>query len=327
MAGDWIKMRAELYTHPRFMRLFSHLIADDPACGLFAYACNEETMASLDMPRNATPMHLALRLVTERALREVTMSVLLRVWCAVNSHCKAVGDDAVMSPFSIDDVDAIAGFPGFGDALESAGWLVRGEDHNSLVFPNFLEHNSPACLRKAPLSNAERQRVFRERQKAKNHAGKQRVTNRNESNGREEKRREENTIPPIVPQAGTESKPKKPRKPREDTPDHPETFTRFWEAFPRRRRGDRPGTVRAWNKATRKADPETIVAALIEYAASDQGRGAFVRMATTWLNQEAWTDDREAWRDRPSAARAVPSNGAAPPTEYLTFERDAGGAA
>jgi hypothetical protein len=35
-----------------------------------------------------------------------------------------------------------------------------------------------------------------------------------------------------------------------------------------------------------------------EYAASDQGRGGYVRMPTTWLNQQGYDDTPEAWKDK-----------------------------
>lgn len=178
MAGDWIKVRQELFTHPRFLALAHDLIYNDDRPGLLIYVCGENALGVNTIPPSDIPLcERALRCVTEEALRAVTMSSLLKVWCAVNAHCKIEGTDAVMFPFSIFELDAIAGFDGFGETMIDVGWVVNGK-RNSLRFPNFLEFNEPACLRKNPLSNAERQRLYRERKNS--------VTKSNGCNDREE---------------------------------------------------------------------------------------------------------------------------------------------
>jgi len=72
-------------------------------------------------------------------------------------------------------------------------------------------------------------------------------------------------------------------------------FDRFWESFPSGRRKSKAKAREAWTKAVRKADPETIIAAAAEYAESVEGRGDYVKMPSTWLNGECWSDDRAAW--------------------------------
>jgi hypothetical protein len=194
MAGDWIKMRGELWTHPRFIALSNMLIycdKDEHHIGMLVYACGWDAL-QLDVfpPNNENVTDKALRGVTKKALRDVTMCALLRVWCAVNSHCKVQGVDAVCSPMGLSDLDEIAGFEGFGEALEVVGWVISEESSDSLIFPNFVEFNEPAILRKKPAkSNAERQAEFRQRK-----AEKECVTKSNESNAREEKRREDKSI-------------------------------------------------------------------------------------------------------------------------------------
>lgn len=217
MAGDWIKMRGELLTHPRFLSLCSALIyrADPP--GLLVYVCGADALdIGVMPPRTDSVTERALRIVTERALRDVTALTLLRVWCAVNSHCKVRGSDAVMKPMSLSDLDDVAGFEGFAEALKSVGWVRPGDD-NSLLFPNFLEFNEPACLRRIPKTNAERQRLFRKKHPSKQRP-KQRVTRSNESNAREEKRREEEEANASSSAPGEPAKKKparSPPKPRE----------------------------------------------------------------------------------------------------------------
>lgn len=174
MAGDWIKMRGGLFSHPKFLSLSSGLIHGENSAGLLAYVCGVD--ASEKESQNVTK---SSQNVTEPSLRDVTLCALLRVWCAVNEHCKVDGDDAVCSPMTVSDVDSIAGFEGFGSALESVGWLKRDED-KSLRFPNFLEFNEPACIRNRPMTNAERQKNYRDRKKGEQERGRDRVT---ESNG------------------------------------------------------------------------------------------------------------------------------------------------
>lgn len=212
MAGDWIKMRAELTTHPRFLALCRELTSGDCAEGFLSYVLGEEVLEKgVYPPRNETVTVRALRCVTERALRDVTLSLLLRVWCAVNTHGKVEGNDAVMPQMGPDEIDAITGCRDFGSAMMAVGWIQQ-RSPNSLVFPNFLEYNQPASLRGVPLTNAERQARHRSRIKDKESP----VTKVTKSNAREEKIREEE--PPFLSSPTGEQKnealPIDPSKPR-----------------------------------------------------------------------------------------------------------------
>jgi hypothetical protein len=188
MAGDWIKMRGELATHPRLSAIYNQLVYGDDS-GFLIYVCGMDALDIGVVPaRDDTVTERALRCVTERALRDVALSSLLRVWCAVNAHCKVDDTDAIMSPMTLSDLDDIAGFSGFGDAMQTAGWVLQ-QDDNSLRFHNFLEFNEPACLRHEPLTGAERAKLWRERKKAALAAKNGGVTKVTKRNGREEKRR------------------------------------------------------------------------------------------------------------------------------------------
>src|SRR6202022_913251 len=105
--------------------------------------------------------------VTENALRDVTQNALMRVWEAVTRHCKFDGEDAVMKPFTLDEVDRVAGIRGFGSAMEEVGWVEKADD-KSLRFKNFREHNDPSKGEAEPKTAAERQKAFREKKKARN---------------------------------------------------------------------------------------------------------------------------------------------------------------
>jgi len=202
MNGEWIKMRGELLTHPRFLALYSALLHGDDPHGLIRYAVAEESLPyGVHPPDEAGPVAAALRSVTEAALRDVTLVTLLRVWCAVNAHSKVSGSDAVMAPMSLDDLDGVAGFGGFGQAMLASGWVRHGE-RNSLVFPNFCEFNEPRCLRGGPAkSGKERQREYRARKKAEAAAAARDETLRTVTNG-DGRREEKRTINPPSPPPG-----------------------------------------------------------------------------------------------------------------------------
>jgi hypothetical protein len=74
-------------------------------------------------------------------------------------------------------------------------------------------------------------------------------------------------------------------------------FVEFWQVFPAIRKQDRADAYKAWRAAVKETDPVAIIAAAIEYAASDVGQGRFAKGPGPWLRKHCWLDDREAWRD------------------------------
>lgn len=74
-----------------------------------------------------------------------------------------------------------------------------------------------------------------------------------------------------------------------------ENFERFWLAFPKGRKQSKGAARDAFFKALRKESAETIIAAATHYATTPAGKGQYVKMPSTWLNQECWDDDRAAW--------------------------------
>ncbi len=184
MAADWIKMRGELMTHPKFLSLCSSLLSGEGREGLLEYACG-----STRNGRNEC--HESCVTIRDIALNDVTLCALLKVWMGVNSHCKVSGTDAIMQPMRVHDIDNVTGIRGFGEAMVSVGW-VRVHDRNSLLFPNFLEFNEPASLRRKPLTSAERQRLFRSRKAAESDMSRN-VTDVTKCNDRRDETRVLNT--------------------------------------------------------------------------------------------------------------------------------------
>lgn len=67
-------------------------------------------------------------------------------------------------------------------------------------------------------------------------------------------------------------------------------FELFWAMYPKRM--DKGRSRSSWRRATRKADPQTILAGLRRYAASREGEPErFTKAPANWLDGECWTDD------------------------------------
>ena len=163
MSGEWIKMRSSLGTHPKVLRIAAR-IGELPA-GHMAPGFNG-------------PL---LELVSRDVTRDITVSTLLRVWCATNEHTV----DGKWFGVTLLDIDSVAGVPGFAAAMMEVGWLQ--DDGESMTLCNFLEWNAPG-KDGARSSAATRQKAYRDRQKSNVTRD---VTRDVTSNAREEKRREE----------------------------------------------------------------------------------------------------------------------------------------
>lgn len=174
MAGDWIKMRASLCTHPKVW-MIADLIGGSDEIGR----------------RLSTGYNGALsEIVTRDVTRDIALAALLRVWCATNEHT----DDGVWHMSTLDTLDNAAGIVGFGAAMAAAEWAIYNEKKGTVTLPNFLEYNAPA-KHGGRSSAAERQARYREKIKLERDAQRNAscdVTGDITRNGREEKRREEN---------------------------------------------------------------------------------------------------------------------------------------
>ena len=146
MANDWIKMRSSLVTHPKVTAICkaverSKIVGKKLSIGFGGALCE---------------------IVTRDVTRDVTLASLFRVWCAANEHTS----DGVWYGIELDDLDHVAGIPGFGSMMEAVGWAVVDVDSQTVTFPNFLEYNAPAKEGRGS-SAAERQRRYREKSRTK----------------------------------------------------------------------------------------------------------------------------------------------------------------
>lgn len=170
---DWIKMRTDLYRHPKVCLMADCLMDPD---GDLAACVNQNCQCDMAVTRNVT--------------RNAVVGALCSVWGVMRHRGQRDGDDLVVRNCQVAVIDDIADLPGFAAAMVSVEWVRNGE--NVLVFPRFFaEMNSEP----GGLSNAERQRRHREKRRNENPVTRNvtsRVT-RNVEKRREEKSKE---IPP-----------------------------------------------------------------------------------------------------------------------------------
>jgi hypothetical protein len=176
MAGDWVKMRSALLANPK-VHAIAKAVGSDP-----------RAVAALTCGLSGRPD----RVLSRNALRYVTVTALLCVWSSANEHAA----EGILSCCDLEDLDEIAGLPGFGQAMAAVGWAVADEAGKCVSLPNFSEHNTPAKDR----TGAERQRRYRENRNGSVTALRNGVT---VTQRREEKRREEE-IQPAAPVATSE---------------------------------------------------------------------------------------------------------------------------
>jgi hypothetical protein len=114
MAGDWIKMRCNLWTHPKVLTLASALERTD--CGQNAPQCGALVRA---------------------------IGALHGAWSVADQHA----DDDGRIDMTAESLDSVVYTPGFCRAMESIGWLTIGDGW--LQFVNYQEHNGATAKRRA----------------------------------------------------------------------------------------------------------------------------------------------------------------------------------
>jgi len=115
MAGDWIKMRCDLYRDPKVI-----LMADElsrPGGDLAAFV-------SQNMQRDMA--------VTRNVTRNAVIGGLLSVWGIIRKQGRRENDDLLLKGCGLSVLDDIADMPGFGDAMDMVGWVRESDE--CLVF-------------------------------------------------------------------------------------------------------------------------------------------------------------------------------------------------
>lgn len=174
MAVDWIKMRTDLYRDPKVCLMADLLMDPDGDLGRHV---NQNCQCDMAVTRNVT--------------RNAVVGALLSVWGVVRHRGKRIENDLRVAKCGLAVVDDIADMPGFGSAMERAGWVVECE--SGLVFPGFFDEYNADPAEEQRAKAAERARRFRENQRnvTRNVTRNEKVT--------VEKRREEKSKEVIPP--------------------------------------------------------------------------------------------------------------------------------
>lgn len=169
MAGDWIKMRTDLYRDPKVCLMADLLMNEE---GELSRYVNQNTQRDMTVTRNV--------------MRNVTVGALVSTWGVLRHRGKRQLDDLTLKGCTLSIIDDVSEIPGFGEAMKFVGWVIETDE--GIVLPNFFEEFNVDPEEDSRKKNAERQRRYREKQASKNNANGN-VTVTSESNVREEKRR------------------------------------------------------------------------------------------------------------------------------------------
>jgi len=168
MPGDWIKMRTDLYRDPKVILMADHLM-----------------QVGSGVSRYVSQHHQRDMCVTCNVMRNATVGALVALWGVMRHEGKRVDDDLMHYGSTVHLLDAIADFPGIGEAMQAVGW-VR-ETQEGIVFPRFFATHNVEPNQDAK----EKARQRQQRHRASKRNALRDVTVTSQSNAREEKRREE----------------------------------------------------------------------------------------------------------------------------------------
>jgi len=148
MAGDWIKMRTDLYRDPKVC-LMADILSDEK--GDLSRYVSQQTQRNMTVTRNVT--------------RNACVGALLSVWGVMRHRGVRVDDDLRCFGVGLWVIDDIADLPGFGVAMAAAMWVVETEE--CLIFPRFFDEYNVEPDGKQKSKNAERQARYREKKRMK----------------------------------------------------------------------------------------------------------------------------------------------------------------
>ena len=266
MAGDWLKMRTDLFTQRRVVTM-ARLLSD-------AWRHGGATVAP--------------RCGADSVTRYAVIGSLLTVWGQMRHQGIRVDADLVVDALGLDGIDDLLGWDGFAAAMVEVDWLR--EDGADLVFPGFFSNHNRDPTETKREKHAKRQRRYRERKAARDGGAtvapreRHRGATASLSNSHSEDRassiktaskQHQPDIKPVSTDADTEA---------------------VYQAYPRHV-GKRVA-LKAIKKALEHIGYSELLAAVTEYAAAVSGADKkFVPHPATWFNNRRWEDDREEWKD------------------------------
>lgn len=118
MSDDWIKLRCNLWQHPKVVRIMSAIC-----------------------PQNIGQMSAKCQII----------GALARTWAIADAHT----EDGHLEGYVSAALDAEIGITGWTAALESVGWIVVGAQ--GLTVPRFEEHNGESAKKRAEDAKRKRQ--------------------------------------------------------------------------------------------------------------------------------------------------------------------------
>jgi hypothetical protein len=123
MADDWIKVRVNLHSHPKVVRIVSAV-------------CPQ-------IVRDA---------IGQTAARCMVIGALHAAWCLFDMH----STDGRLDGYSPEDLDQVVGLAGFSSAMQRVGWLHITD--NCLQMRDFDAHNGKGAKRRAEDTASKRER-------------------------------------------------------------------------------------------------------------------------------------------------------------------------
>lgn len=93
--------------------------------------------------------------------------------------------------------------------------------------------------------------------------------------------------------------------PKSAKPADPPHFVEFWEIYPRR--SNRPAAIKAFVKASKVAELQTILDGARRYADDPNRVAQYTAHAATWLNGERWEDDPLPGRNARTTEQSGPA--------------------
>lgn len=119
MARDWIKMRIDLWDHPKVVRILSAIC-----------------------PQSVRDMSMKCRVI----------GALYRTWAIADTHTS----DGVLDGYDAEALNAAIGIDGWAENMQHVGWLVI--EPQRLIVPRFEEHNGESAKKRAE-DSARKRRV------------------------------------------------------------------------------------------------------------------------------------------------------------------------
>ena len=266
MAGDWLKMRTDLFTQRRVVTM-ARLLSD-------AWRHGGATVAP--------------RCGADSVTRYAVIGSLLTVWGQMRHQGIRVDADLVVDALGLAGVDDLLGWDGFAAAMVEVDWLR--EDGDDLVFPGFFANHNRDPTETKREKHAERQRRYRERKAARDGcatvAPRERHRGATASLSNSHSKDSASSIKPASKQHQPDIKP----------PSTATNIEAIYQAYPRHV-GKRVAH-KAIEKALKHIGYPDLLAAVTEYAAAVSGSDKkFVPHPATWFNNRRWEDDREEWKD------------------------------